>query len=394
MGRTKALIGIAIVVGVAIVAGAGFLRYWNRAKSDNVVITFPQDMAKMAEKSFSDVPSSGLADDWVDCVENFVSRADANATRVECRSWSVQGVRVSMVALRTKVGLVPVLESRAEDYASNGITLVDVVGGPGGAPFALDEMHSREWVKKMRKTFGPAQGQEGFRFNARLVEEIAYFQALKRGFTIASIGYWGTNVRTLKEPDEFQLAASDVRAAINHYRDASGAEPPIFATSLGTHLTLAAIGAQRLETMHVFANVPVMTGLQSHLRRITKIRQQRLAEGKDVGGWSTFNVYERSKEGFVFEYKKMLPLHEYITAFTGDADYPWEDFNPTSPCSRIVLGLDDPRTKDYFEQTPSWSSEGYIIAVTADHDIEREVPEIMRDQVAFFSDCVLREGPV
>lgn len=160
-------------------------------------------------------------------------------------------------------------------------------------------------------------------------------------------------------------------------------------TSFGNHVGLAALGKERLEAMHVLANVPLMTGLKAHMRRAEGERYEARAKGNDPQAFARFNVFRPADGGFVFDYSKILDHFDHIARFLGDADYPYIEVQPQSPCSRIVLGTKDPRTKDYLEGTPKWPT--FVTVVEAGHVIERDAPEVMRSILADFADCVLDE---
>jgi hypothetical protein len=382
---------LAVAVGVTIIGLGGLLGFLHSKDAADEPQTFSIPIEQIVAESYSEHPTNGLAYDWVDCLEHFVPRADAGEDRILCRDWSAQGVTSTLLALRTGADFVPVIESRLDGVKDTGIVVVDVVGGTGDTPYAIAEGMTREKIKELHDKFGDPRTtkSDGARFIMRLVEETSAYQVLKRGFTIASIAYWGTSVRTLYEPGEFAAAADDVRAVVDHYRDIRGAEPPMITTSFGNQVALAALGEERLETMHVLSNVPLMTGLQAHLTRVDGEIEKIRAAGEDPRGFARFNVYKRAEHGFVFDYTKMLDHYDHITRFLGDADFPYSDVEPQSPCSRIVLGSEDPRTKDYLKHTPQWPP--FVTVVEADHDVERDAPGVMRSILADFSDCVLRE---
>jgi hypothetical protein len=220
--------------------------------------------------------------------------------------------------------------------------------------------------------------------------QAAYFKFLERGFTIASIGYWGTSFRTLNAPNEMELAVQDVRTAIDYYRDREGTEPALLISSLGNHLALGALGKDRLEAMNFLSMVPLMDGLQHHLRRVEKEieeeRQKAQANGKPFGHWIFFNIYSQTGDNRDFAHVQMLPLHDFIAPYVGAADYPWREVSPKSPCSRIVLGNKDPRTLDYLaahENLPE-----AITVLASDHDLHADAPNEMSGILEWYGDCL------
>lgn len=363
---------------------AGALYRWRAPTDDDIR---DQDLREIIALSRSEFPQRGLGHDWLDCLTRYWSDENKAADRVVCETWTQQGVTSSLIALQLGEQRVPVVESRLADAASDGPVVLDIQGGPGGAPFLVSEGASDEFISRLRRGG----------MNDWLPEDIGqspYQRLLKRGYTIASIGYWGMNLRTLNAPDEFALAAEDVRLAVDYYRDKNGADLPLITVSLGNHLALAALGQERLQKMDVLALVPVMDGLQYHLKRALSARaaEKKKAEslGHLYGDWVFFNIYKRSGDGLRFDESRMLPLDEFVLRFTGKADFPWKGITPRSPCSKVVLGSKDPRTLEYLasvEDTPD-----FVIALDADHNLFKDAPNRLQALFAEFADCIASRG--
>lgn len=367
-----------VAVGLlAVAAGAG--GYWAGAslESDSIA-PFSVDRRQM--DNYSEQPSNGLAYDWVDCIENFVPGAPEDEAKVYCIDWTKRGITSTLFALRVEGDLIPVIESHADDAPETGRVLIEVVGGTGDVPF-----HA---ASAMPKAISEQYGDT----NARAIKggdahESAFHKALERGLTVASVGYWGTHVRTLNQPDEFQRAAKDVRRVVDHYRDISGYEPALLTISLGNHVALAGLGQDRLERMNVLSLVPAMDGLQSHLKRAFERAKKAKARGLDSSDWATFNVYKMTKQGPEFEYSDFMPLKDHVPQFIGKADLPWADVTPRSPCFEVVLGAKDYRTSDYLQETPQWPD--HVTVLLADHNVLKDAPVTTSRIMADFAECVL-----
>lgn len=365
-------------VGLLILA-AGAGGYWMGALSVKDRLTpFSTDRRQM--DNYSDQPSNGLAYDWVDCLEHFVPDASQDSAKIFCIDWTKRGVTSTLYALRVEGDLIPVVESRADSAPETGQVMIEVVGGTGGVPFHVTEVVPN-W---MEQKFGEANARA---IRAGEAEEIAHYQALKRGITVASVGYWGTHIRTLNEPDEIERAGADVRRVVDYYLEAQKREPALLTISLGNHVALAGLGQDRLEKMNVLSLVPVMDGLQNHLKRAFERAEKQNARGENSDSWSTFNVYKMAKQGPEFEFSDFIPIEDHLPKFTGEVDLPWADVSPKSPCFETVLGAKDYRTREYLRETSQWPE--HVTVLLADHNIQRDAPVTTSRIMADFTECVL-----
>ncbi len=121
-----------------------------------------------------------------------------------------------LVGLRFGDQFVPVFESKLAGTTEDSPVIIDIVGGPGDAPFFSKPDMDEELVVEFREG-GRFHGDENFRLSGGVMEERPLFQLMQRGFTIFSIGYWGTQTRTLNEPDEIELAIEEVRSVMDHH---------------------------------------------------------------------------------------------------------------------------------------------------------------------------------
>lgn len=337
-----------------------------------------KDFDVMAARSHSEEPQRGLASDWVDCLAREEANPKRSGAQVVCKTWTEGGLTSELIALKFGTHRVPVIESRSTD-ARPGPVVVDITGGPGGTPFSVDQAISEKEIAEMR-------GLGGVKVHG-VERQAAYFRLLQRGFTIASIGYWGTSFRTLNAPKEMKRAIHDVRTAIDYYRDRDSAEPALLITSLGNHLALGALGKDRLEAMNFLAQVPVMDGLQYHLRRVATERQRALEAGQGFGQWIFFNIYRETEGNSGFDHVRMLPIQDFFPQYVGTADYPWHDVNPQGLCSRIILGNKDPRTVGFLASGDDLPN--FITVLAADHDLFENAPQKMRRIFDGYSDCLM-----
>jgi hypothetical protein len=373
---------LACTFALVLLAGALYLR--SAPTNDDIR---DQHLREIIANSQSEFPQRGLGHDWLDCLTRYWSDKNKAADRVVCETWTQQGVTSSLIALQLGEQRIPVVESRLAGVASAGPVVLDIQGGPGGVPFLVSEDASDERISNLRRR----------RMDDWRPEDIGqspYKQLLERGYTIASIGYWGMNLRTLNTPDEFALAAEDVRLAVDYYRDKNGADLPLITVSLGNHLALAALGKERIQEMDVLALVPVMDGLQHHLKRAlsAKVAEKEKAEseGHLYGDWAPFNIYKRSSDGLRFDQSRMLPFDEFVSRFIGKADFPWKGITPRRPCSKVVLGSKDPRTLEHLASVADLPD--FVIALDADHNLFKDAPDRSQALFAEFADCIASRG--
>ena len=365
----KRLTKLALGLAVLLVAGGVTAHYVAKVRSERAA----SDFAKIIALTRSDKPDIGPPADWIACLE----RAGAAApSRTICTTMTAQGLTSELVAVKAGGLIVPVIETRRVD-AAPGPVIIDLVGGPGGRPFHVEDIMPAAAVAEWRRLGLTSNG---------LVKQPAYVHLLQRGFIIASVGYWGTAMRTLDAPDEMQLAMREVRTVADHYRDRDGAEPALITTSLGNHLALGALGQARLEGMDVLALVPVMDGLQHHLRRVAKEREEARASGKPFGQWTMFHIYKDRQGQRTFDHAGMLGMIEYVPRYMGKADYPWKGVRPSGPCTRIILGDRDPRTRDFLAANRTLPP--FITVLPADHDLFADAGKAMLPIVERYGDCL------
>lgn len=346
-----------------------------------------REFREIIANSQSEFPERGLGHDWLDCLTRYWSDENKAADHVVCETWTQQGVTSSLIALQLGEQRVPVIESRLAGSPRRGPVVLDIQGGPGGEPFHVREWASDERMSELRRN----------NLNDWLPEDIRqspYHKLLERGYTIASIGYWGMNLRTLNAPDEFDLAARDVRLAVDYYRDKLGADLPLITVSLGNHLALAALGNERIEQMNVLALVPMMDGLQHHLKSAMSAmadeKQKAEATGRLYGAWATFNIYKQSSDGLRFDESRMLPFNEFTLKFMGNADFPWKGVAPHGSCSMVVLGDKDPRTLAYLASVDDLPNS--VLVLDADHNLFKDAPDRSRAIFSEFADCIASRG--
>lgn len=342
-----------------------------------------REFEKIIAMTHSDEPDSGLASDWWECLKRQKDGGGTPATRAICKTSSTTGLTSELIALKIDDQIVPVIESRLTD-AEPGPVVVDITGGPGGEPFAVDDTLTDKQIAEMRDLGINVNGQDW---------HASYVRLLERGFTIASIGYWGTSFRTLNSPDEIQLAIREVRTVIDHYRNRDGAEPALLTTSLGNHLVLGALGKERLKAMNFLALVPVMDGLQHHLRRVARetadARTKAKATGEPYGHWAVFHLYSEAKGEKEFREVRMLPTHDLFPRYAGAADFPWSAIRPRSPCARIILGNKDPRTRGYLAARDKLPP--FITVLASNHDLFADAPKEMRAIFDQYADCMIAQ---
>lgn len=337
-------------------------------------------LSKLVENSQSENPTRGLGYDWLNCLERFQTEADKAANKVVCHTWTAQGVTSTLFALKFGNERVPVVESKLEGAGGNQRVIIDIQGGPGGLPFYSNPAMTDEFVERIRRN-GMLELMGG------PMEERPQYQIMKRGFTIASIGYWGMNIRTLHEPNEIELAIRDVKLATDYYSDLEGGDPPMITTSLGNHLALGALGQERLQEVNFLSLVPVMDGLQHHISRYKDEKFAADTKGERFGAWSSFNVYKRSGNDVIFEYSRMVPFFDFVTQFVGDHDLPWRVVSPKRVCSKIVLGSKDPRTTGYLAANEDLPR--YLSVWDSDHDLFKDALSQSQTLFANYADCLI-----
>lgn len=344
-----------------------------------------QEFRDLIATSRSEHPQRGLGRDWFDCQVRYSSEENKAPHRVVCEAWTERGVTSTLIALKFGAQWVPVVETRLADTVGGGPVVLDIQGGPGDGPFQVNRGVIDEPIARLRR----------YRTDDRLPDDIRqspYYQLLERGYTVASIGYWGMNLRTLNAPDEFDLAARDVRMAVDYYRGSRRADLSLITVSLGNHLALAALGKDRIEKMNVLALVPVMDGLQHHLKRtlsaMAKVKTKSNEDDHLFGTWKFFNIYRHSGAGVKFDHSRMLRMNEFAPTYIGDADFPWKEVTPAQPCSKIVLGDKDPRTLAYLNSTKNLPD--FVSVLKADHNLFEDEPGRSQTLFAEFADCLAK----
>jgi hypothetical protein len=367
-----------LAASFAILSMVGGATHFTVARTDEGLRDY--EFREMITRSRSEHPQRGLGYDWYDCQERYWPEENKTADRVVCESWTQQGVTITLIALKFGAEWVPVVESRLADAADGGPIVLDIQGGPGGEPLHVSEGMSDEFIARLRRN-GLNDWLPGD------IRQSPYNQLFERGYTVASIGYWGMNLKTLNLSDEFDLAIRDVRMAVDYYRDNRGADLPLIAVSLGNHLALAALGSERIEGMSVLALVPVMDGLQHHLTT-SLAREKAKADqaGHLFGTWTFFNVYRKSDDSVQFDHSRMLPMHEFIPRYVGDADFPWKEVTPSGPCAKVVLGAKDPRTLAFLAESDDLPD--FVRVLEADHNLFEDAPDEARTLFAEFADCI------
>lgn len=323
-------------------------------------------------------PHGDLDRAWANCLDHLETLAGSAPVRFTCQVLEGQGVSSRLVALAFDGEFVAVIESSIPEVATTDRIVVDVVGGPGDDPFYSNPSVTKELVERYR-------GNDTIRLHAGLIEETPHYEMMARGFTVASIAYWGTSVRALDEPDEIGSAIREVGLVIDYYRDELGREPPLITGSLGNHLVLGALGKERVEAMQVLSLVPVMGGLQHHLAKITS-EESWTSPDALKGQWVWRNIYRREGDRMAFDHRRMIDQRELIPQYIGDADYPWRELKLGGACSTIVLGEKDPRTLDYLAERESLPSN--LQVWNTDHSLLHEAPEQARALFAKFADCL------
>lgn len=370
---------LAIAIGcAAILAIATGLLYRSIATEE---AQSTEEILRKMISARSDKPRLGLPSAWFNCLRRLGGGANFKADRVVCETWTFEELQSDLVALRVGDKVVPVLESKSR-LNENGKVVVDVTGGPGGQPFYVKPFLSEEQLEKFRRA--------GFvRFGVE--SRSAYIWLLDRGFTVASIGYWGTNFRILNVQSGIDLAIADVATAYEFYRDAEGVDPPLIMTSLGNHLALGALGRRRLERIPFLSVVPAMDGLQDHLKRAQAEFEHERSKGngksKISDSWISANIYARTEKGFDFGESRMISLSEFVPRFVGKADLPLNGLTPKDGCSRIVLGTRDPRTAGYLARNHALPD--FISVLDANHDVFEDSPERMREIFEGYANCVV-----
>jgi len=371
-----------LAASFAMLLGAGGTIYFTIARS--IADKRDQEFRDLIVRSRSEHPQRGLGRDWLDCQEHHRSEENRAADRVVCKAWTQQGVTSTLIALQFGANWVPVIESRLASTADGGPVVLHIEGGPGAEPFQVSEAMGDEFLAEQRR-IRPNELPVGD------IRKSPYYLLLDRGYTIASIGYWGMNFKTLNVRGEFELAARDVSVAVDYYRDRQGADLPLVTFSLGNHLALAALGKDRIEKMNVLALVPVMDGLQHHLKTSLSAMAEELAEAEDkghpYGNWTFFAIYKHSDEGMKFDHSRMLPMHDYVPQFIGAADFAWKDVTPGELCSKVVLGNKDPRTLAYLKATNDLPD--FVRVLKADHDLFKDAPDQSQGVFLEFADCLI-----
>ncbi len=326
---------------------------------------------------YSEEPRDGSDEaKWVNCLAK-VSRealAASSLSRLECESWTHQGVTSTLMAIQDGSRIVPVIESRlANGIASKGY-IFDLVGGPGDRPFSAYKPATKELIEQF-------EGNENVTLPMPM-QELPYMELLRQGYTLASVAYWGTSFRTLYIKNELEEGAKDVALAHAYYEAADGGDLAVVAGSLGNHMALAALGKEQIEGMNFLSMVPVMDGLQFHLRKY-RANTPRDKRGKN---WRTLSTFRLEAGQQVHAIKGLFNNDRYLDTYIADNDLPFKTIEPKEACSRTVLGSQDPRTEDYINSRSDYPE--HVIILDTDHGVLAEAPDQMRAIIKAFVECI------
>ena len=352
-----------------------------------------QQWKEMISGPGSVIPHEGVPRKWADCVEGIRAQNNQPGDRVICDSWASDGVTTTLVGLLGDREPVPILESRLEAVADNDLTVVYLIGGPGGKPFNAQVPVTEAVRAKFNEIVASKRLDTTKVGLPRRMNEYSEHILMKRGYTVAAVLYWGTSVRTLDFPDEFALAAAEVRQVVDYYRGTNGREPALITQSLGNHLSVAGLGKERLQQMNVLSLVPVMDGLQHHLTvalpKLEKIFEEAEREGRFSEMYNRLHIYELTDNGTRFGEARFLDAREYVPRYLGSANFAYLDVIPQGKCSTVVLGSKDPRTLDYLSRTDVLPP--YVQVWDADHAIESDAPVQYRQLYSDFADCLVAQ---
>lgn len=332
------------------------------------------EFLEMIKRIASDKPT-GRTLDWINCLKRIAAdRSDAG--RTECESWSYQGMTSTLAALRQDDYFVPVIETQIDGSDKKLGTVLHLVGGTGGQIFETNPAPPPEVIESFKSIDGAEY---------RGVTESPVMVFLEAGYTIASVGYWGTAFRTTDTPDEIDLAVQDVRIAWDFYENSSSAEPVLLTESLGNHIALEALGGGKLETLQNLANVPAIDGIQ----HMVEVYQREVPVEDRDGKFTNFNIFAERGGRYVFSERRMLSVDRVTQQFVGRKDLPLRDIRPKRACSRTILGSKDYRTRRYLKVTKELPE--HIIVLNADHDVAKDAPEEERAIYQKFVDCIVSE---
>ena len=389
IGYIKRVRWLALLIFVVVIAAYAVQSYSRHRAEERM----QKDFKSIVQGLGSVNPSPGVAEKWLNCLERIRAQSAVPPERTECETWTSGGVVTSLVGLAGNGDPLPVLESKVEGVVGNGSFIINVIGGPGERPFnaekEVDEA-TRKRAIELKKSAGDGLGRV---IVPKRMRELPEYELMMLGFTVVSVLYWGTSTRTLREENEFKRAALEVSHAVDFYYNETGREPTLVNQSLGNHLTVAALGSERLSKMQVLSLVPVMDGLQHHLVRVAREneseRRKAEAEGKLFGPWSPFNIYQRENAKSRFFEARMVDKSEYIPRYIGSADFPFYDVKHGGKCSKIVLGSKDPRTRDYLAKNKTLPD--YIQVWDSDHNIFHGAPAKSKQLYSDFADCLVAQ---
>lgn len=285
-------------------------------------------------------------EDWPQCAEG---------TDEICASWSEEGFDFSLVAIRSGDGETPVIESTLPGKAIEGRVLIHLTGGPMGPTIS----GGRDWRTELFEDF----------YNS--------------GFTIASVGYWGTRFRTMVVRNEITYAGKDLARVYDHYKSACDCEPSILATSFGAGVALYSLREGEIPSdAPVLLLSPVLPGFKALARRN---RQEVTDREREVSFTRTF-LYHRSEDGGIsIVGPRIVQNYRVNEAYARDhrTDYDSEIF--TGLCSKAMVGLDDFRMLDF----DRWGDPKIIAIEGAGHNLAEDAPTQLSATIRSFMDCHL-----
>jgi hypothetical protein len=287
-----------------------------------------------------------------------------------CSVWRSNEVISTLIAIKYEDTFVPVVETYSILPQQRKTRILHLTGGTGGNLLALYPSVDPDLRTKI-ETWGGSVGPD--------FTDLPYMELLSLGHTIASVGYWGTTVRTSGSKAEIEDAIKDVEAAYEFYSASDEQAPAIVAESLGAHLALGAIGRERLQQANFIFVSPSMDGIQHALTAFDRERLKKL-ERKE------FYVYRRNEGGWKFESVQNFGLAEHIRTYVGGKDLPLTKLKPKTPCSKVFVGMDDYRLQNFLSNKDKFGD--YIRILGGRHRLIQENPVEMAEYFREFSKCL------
>lgn len=227
-----------------------------------------------------------------------------------CHEWDGDKIAFKLVSIGERSLTTPAIESKRLGNRRVGRVVIHLTGGPDLPPFATESDNRSKPLSEFHD----------------------------QNFTLVSVGYWGTSVRTVFEDGEIVLAAQDFENILRNYRIECGCEPLVIAESLGANILFYYLNENPNSKVQFLAVSPAIMGIT---HAVESIEDHRQPSDLNVNSRSSI-LYSRNNDGsFVRVGFRLINSFEHLRRFAEGQDTTIPTIQTEYGCSKILIGRDD-----------------------------------------------------